>query len=95
MKNVGELVRDYETKPVIVIAELGCIDRRVREHDNAIARECGRISIHVIDVVRDYEIDFPPRCSELSAQLGKCTLGIDGPAFPYRLQSAGEVNVEV
>ena len=95
MKNVSELVSDYESKPVVIIAKLRRINGRVREDDNAIAWKWRRISIDVIDIVGNNEIDLPAGRLELTAELGKRALGIDSSTLPQRLQPARKVNVEV
>src|SRR6185295_9835555 len=64
VKDVSELVGDYECIPVIVVTKPRCIDRRMSVHDDPIARYGGRVPIHKIDVVGDNEIDRPSRGDE-------------------------------
>src|SRR5437764_9608674 len=57
MKDVGELVGDDERVPVRVVAESRGVGRRVRVNDDAIRRKRSRVTVDVIDVVGDDEID--------------------------------------
>ena len=80
-----ELVGDDERIPVVVVAESGRIGRRMREDDDSVGWKRRRVSVHVVDVVGDDEIDRAARWHELGRQLGVCALGVDSraPGFGF------------
>ena len=95
MKNVGELVRDDQLAPVIVVAKLRRIDRRVSEDHYAICRERRGVAVHIVVVVGNHQIDFASGRSKLSAQLREGQLGVYRPASRLRLERPGEMHAKV
>src|SRR6185503_10968395 len=95
VKDVSELVSYYESSPVGIVAKLRRIDRRMREHDDSVCWKGRRVSVHVVDVVGNDEIHFAFRRLELSAQLGKRSLGCNGSPLSFILETARIMHVEV
>ena len=88
VENVSELVCYYESSPVSVVAKLRRIDWRMSKNDDSIRwKRCG-ISIHIVDVVGNDEIDFSSRRLELRTQLGESSLGGDCGALAFFLETA-------
>ena len=61
MEDVGELVGDDESIPVIVVAEPRSIGRRMSVDDDAVGRKRRGVAVDVIDVVGDDEVDDSAR----------------------------------
>ena len=95
MKDVRELVRDHERKPVIVVAKAQIIEWRMRVHDDAVRRERRRRSVREVDVVGNDEIDRPARLVQLRREFIVRPLGAHRRAARRRLELRCEVDVKV
>ena len=95
MEDVRELVRDDERKPVLVEAQRVALDGRRREHDDAIVRQRRGVSVRVVGIVGDDEIDCASWRLQLLRQLYIRTLGRSSRDASLELEANRDVNVKV
>ena len=95
VEDVGELVRHDQRVPVFVITQTFCVGWRVRVNDDAIRRIHCRVTVDVVYVIGDHEIDRPAGRSELHRELSVGALGVYRGATRRLLERRCKVNSEM
>src|SRR5258706_11430308 len=84
-----------ELAQIRIIGKSDLVQGRMREDHDAIRWKRRRVSVCIVHVVGDHEIDFPMRWNELARKQSKRTLGVGCSSSRQLLERRREMNSEV